>query len=49
MTKKDKRVREVEQHLLSHENHPAMMAEILETSAERKTGLEPIRAQIGIK
>ena len=49
MTKKDKRVREVEQHLLSHENHPAMMAEILETSAERKTGLESIRAQIGIK
>ncbi len=49
LTKKDKRVREANQSSLSHENHPAMMAEILETSAEKKTGLEPIRAQIGIK
>ncbi len=49
LTKKDKRLREVDQHPLSHENHPAMMAEILETSAEKKTGLDAIRAQIGIK
>lgn len=49
MTKKDKRVRENDQHALSHENHPAMMAEVLETSAEKKFGLEAIRAQIGIK
>ena len=48
-TKKDKKVREKSQHEVSHENHPAMAAEILETSAEKKTGLEPLRAIIGIK
>lgn len=48
-TKKDKRVREKNQQDLNHENHPAMIAEILETSAEKKTGLEPLRATIGIK
>ena len=35
-TKKDKRIREKQQQELSHENHPAMAAEILETSAEKK-------------
>ncbi len=48
-TKKDKRIREKQQQELSHENHPAMAAEILETSAEKKTGLEPLKAIIGIK
>ncbi len=48
-TKKDKRVREKSQYNLSHENHPAMAAEIIETSAEKKTGLEPLRTIIGIK
>ena len=48
-TKKDKRVREKSQIILSHENHPAMVAEVLETSAEKKTGLESLRATIGIK
>ncbi len=48
-TKKDKKVREKSQLEVSHENHPAMAAEILETSAEKKTGLEPLRAIIGIK
>lgn len=48
-TKKDKRVREKSQIILSHENHPAMIADVLETSAEKKTGLESLRATIGIK
>ena len=48
-TKRDKRVREENQQSVSHEKHPAMAAEILETSAEKKIGIEPIRAIIGIK
>lgn len=48
-TKKDKKIREKKQTELNHENHPAMIEEVLETSAEKKTGLEPIRALIGIK
>lgn len=48
-TKKDKRIREEKQVALSHETHGAMCAEILETSAEKKTGLESLRAIIGIK
>lgn len=48
-TKKDKRVREEKQVLLSHENHGAMCADIIETSAEKKIGLEKLRAIIGIK
>ncbi len=48
-TKKDKRVREKEQHQIDHASHGAMVPEILETSAEKKTGLDPIRATIGIK
>ncbi len=48
-TKKDKKVREKSQQKINHENHPAMSAEILETSAEKKTGLEPLRIMIGIK
>ncbi len=48
-TKKDKRVREKRQTAISHLNHGAMIPEILETSAEKKTGLDGIRATIGIK
>ncbi len=48
-TKKDKRVREKSQQELNHEKHPAMSSEILETSAEKKTGLEPLRIILGIK
>ncbi len=48
-TKKDKRVREQAQREINHAAHPAMVEQILETSAEKKTGLEPIRAIIGIK
>ena len=48
-TKKDKRIREEKQVALSHETHGAMCADILETSAEKKMGLESLRAIIGIK
>jgi len=48
-TKKDKRVREKSQQQICHENHPAMVAQILETSAEKKVGLEDLRNVIGIK
>lgn len=48
-TKKDKRVREKSQTIISHENHPAMVEQVLETSAEKKYGLEDIRNIIGIK
>lgn len=48
-TKKDKRVREENQIVLDHGAHGAMVPEIIETSAEKKTGLDPIRAIIGIK
>ena len=48
-TKKDKKVREMHQIKLSHDAHGAMAAEILETSAEKKTGLDKLRAIIGIK
>ena len=48
-TKKDKKIRETTQLKLSHENHPAMMQEILETSAEKKIGLEKLKGIIGVK
>jgi len=48
-TKKDKKIRESTQIKLSHENHPAMMQEIFETSAEKKTGLEKLKGIIGVK
>ena len=48
-TKKDKKIRESEQLKLNHENHPAMVESVLETSAEKKTGLEYLRKIIGIK
>ena len=48
-TKKDKKVRENNQETLSHENHPAMIENILETSAEKKFGLQELRDIIGVK
>lgn len=48
-TKKDKRIREEKQHKIDHGEHGAMIPEILETSAEKKTGLDSIRKTIGIK
>ena len=48
-TKKDKKVREASQLKLSHKNHPAMVEKILETSAEKKSGLEELKEIIGVK
>lgn len=48
-TKKDKRIREHEQKTVSHKNHPAMVEMILETSAEKKSGLDELRNIIGVK
>ena len=48
-TKKDKRTRETNQIKINHTDHGAMIPEILETSAEKKTGLESLRKIIGIK
>lgn len=48
-TKKDKRVRETAQQEINHTVHGAMLPKILETSAEKKTGLEDIKATLGIK
>lgn len=48
-TKKDKRVREHTQVDIDCDVHPAMVADILETSAEKKYGIDAIRAIIGIK
>jgi len=48
-TKKDKKVREAAQQEINHSAHGAMAAEILETSAAKKTGLEGLRAIIGVK
>lgn len=48
-TKKDKKIREEQQVELSHKKHGAMIPEILETSAEKKTGLDDLRKIIGIK
>ena len=48
-TKKDKKIREQNQMEISHENHPAMMQQVLETSAEKKYGLDELRNIIGVK
>lgn len=48
-TKKDKKIREKNQTEILHTEHGAMIPEILETSAEKKTGLESIRLTLGIK
>lgn len=48
-TKKDKKIRETEQCKLDPAQHPAMGAEIIDTSAAKKTGIDKIRCRIGIK
>ena len=48
-TKKDKRVREKNQTTINHIEHGAMIPDIIETSAEKKSGIEPLRKIIGIK
>ena len=48
-TKKDKRVREQNQTTIKHIEHGPMVPDIIETSAEKKTGIEPLRKIIGIK
>lgn len=48
-TKKDKKIREHNQMEINPEFHPAMVKDILETSVEKKYGIDKIRAIIGIK
>ncbi len=48
-TKKDKKVREKNQLEISHTDHGAMIPEILETSAEKKMGLDKIKETLGVK
>ena len=48
-TKKDKKVREAKQIEIKHTDHGAMLPEILQTSAEKKTGLNVIKETLGIK
>ena len=45
----DKKVREEKQVEIKHTDHGAMIPEIVMTSAEKKTGLEPIKETLGIK
>ena len=47
-TKKDKRVREKDQVMICATEHPAMVDDIVETSAEKKYGIDNLRAIIGI-
>ena len=46
---RDKRIREKDQVAIDADSHPAMVNDVLETSAEKKYGIESIRAIIGIK
>ena len=48
-TKKDKRIREANQVKIDPHEHPAMLNYALETSAQKKHGIENIKAIIGIK
>ena len=48
-TKKDKRVREKTQTEICASEHPAMVDDIVETSSEKKYGIDNLRAIIGIK
>ena len=48
-TKKDKKVREAKQIQIKHTDHGAMVEEVLNTSAEKKTGLESIKETLGVK
>ncbi|MBO7508681.1 MAG: ribosome biogenesis GTP-binding protein YsxC [Alphaproteobacteria bacterium] len=48
-TKKDKRVRDSTQVEICADSHPAMIDDVLETSAEKKYGIDKLRAIIGVK
>ncbi|MBP5485133.1 MAG: YihA family ribosome biogenesis GTP-binding protein [Alphaproteobacteria bacterium] len=48
-TKKDKRIREKSQMVICAEEHPAMIDDVIETSSEKKYGIDNLRAIIGIK
>ena len=48
-TKKDKRIREKNQTEICADAHPAMVDDIIETSSEKKYGIDNLRAIIGIK
>lgn len=48
-TKKDKKLREKDQIVLDPDSHPAMMVDVIETSAEKKYGIDKVKAAIGIK
>ena len=48
-TKIDKRIREKDQLKIEHTDHGAMVSDILETSTEKKIGIEILRKIIGIK
>lgn len=49
MTKKDKKSREKDKKQILHTDHPAMAEEIVETSAEKKFGVERMKEIVGIK
>lgn len=49
LTKKDKRTKDKDQTKISADNHPAMIEQVIETSAEKKIGIIDIRQIIGIK
>lgn len=49
MTKKDKKIRVQDQCKISADAHPAMCDEVLETSAEKKFGIERLCEIIGVK
>ena len=48
LTKKDKKIREKNQTPITADKHPAMMDEIVETSAEKKFGIDRMREIIGL-
>jgi GTP-binding protein len=47
-TKKDKKIRERQQARIDAGMHPAMIPDVLETSAEKKIGIDRIKQAIGV-
>ncbi|MDR1337510.1 MAG: ribosome biogenesis GTP-binding protein YihA/YsxC [Rickettsiales bacterium] len=48
LTKKDKKIREKNQDVIRADNHPAMMEEVIETSSEKKFGVDIMREILGL-
>ncbi len=48
-TKTDKKIREKNQVVIDVNSHPAMVDDVIETSSEKKFGIDRLRAIIGIK